>query len=390
MRKENLLYAVAVVIFGAVPYVNGQYYRGESARPSNNIKAFHGSLGSSSLGYFRSEAPKFRFNRQASNAPLYMNLSKTGGARNPRTRGRGLTFSNPLLSASSMQPVGLGDNFKMGQISDLYASSPDVPPMDVNIPFAGGMNTIVLLPSQADFCQRNKLACELAAEAAVKPVVGDALQRPNLNAPKPKGYFPPAVDYLKDDDRVSSTTYQSTLYVAQQISRARQYIRKRQYEQALTCYRAASGMDAKNVSSLVGSIYSIIMCGKFQAGGLLVLKLSGIDQNFWTKPPDFIAIFGESKNVIVTNGLNAEPDIDYYINLCRAENSKYAKEGMKLAYLSKMFLAWLSGNKTEMIRHITSAAKIAKYDPKVQRIYRKITGKEELRQLNLKPMKAVQ
>ena len=386
----------AMIFLMAISVCYGQFggLRARTAHIPSSLGAFHGSLGSGTLYIFSHYSSRLNFTPNPSASVLRADVGRAYSANKYSSRSNALRFANPSLRAMQT-PVG-SNPYRMQSAAnianDYTYQSDNVGNNIISIPYAGGLGDIVLIPDSSDMCQTDRLACIFSSQEALKPLMGDKLLRPNLNAPKPKDtdeLLPP--EDLSNEynftDLPGDDTSQSMMYVAQQISQARNYIRKQQYAEALTCYQAALSVDSRCENAIIGTIYSHIMCGKFQAGGQSILRLIKLNPDFWRTSPDFIAIFGVPQTTIIDKSTQAEPDIDYYISLCKGDNSKIARRGMKLAYLSKMFLAWLADNEDSMRKYIKMAADMDPYDPLVQKLYRDMTGKKATKQLQLKSIK---
>ncbi len=394
-KMKLLLPMLILIIAGSVCYGQFGGLRSRTSSIPSTLGEFHGTLGTNKLSTFYNYSSKLNFRPNPSAGTLRANIGGGYSSNRYSARSSALQFTNPSLRAMQT-PIGnnpyrlsIGSNFDTG-FSDIsqVGSENGI----INIPYAGGLSTVVLIPDSGDICQTDKLACMLSSREALKPLMGDRLLRPNLNAPKPKDadeLLPPAdmSNEYNFTDMPGDDTTQSMIYVAQQISQARNYIRKQQYAEALTCYQAAVSVDARCRNAIIGTIYSHIMCGKFQAGGQSILRLISLYPDFWRSRPDFIAIFGVPETTIVEKSSEAEPDIDYYISLCKGDNNKTARRGLKLAYLAKMFLSWLSDNDELMKKYVELSAQADPYDPVVQKLYRDMTGRKEFKQLKLKSIK---
>ncbi len=401
MKSKYILGLVIAIGISSAHLVYGQSdpFRGLRGRINyvpDSLTGFHGTLGTRGLNTFRIDAYRLKFRPNPSASALRANIGGGLGSGKYSSRSTALNFANPSLRVMQT-PVsngaykfgltsGINSNINMNAPSEINTALPAV-----SLPYGGGLNSIVLIPDTDDICQTDKLACMISSQEALKPFMGKKLLRPNLDMPLPKNKNKSIEEHTADEfltsDNMGDNISQSSVYVAQQFSQARNYMRKKQYSEALTCYQAANSIDAKNENAIIGTIYSHIMCGKLQAGGEAVLRLARLNSHFWKERPDFIAIFGMPAVTIVDWSSQAEPDIDYYISLCKGDNTKIARRGLKLAYLAKMFLAWLADNDKLMKQYITSAAKAAPYDPVVQRLYRDITGKKQQRELQLKTIK---
>ena len=396
--KKNImqLLLILVLIIGTVCYGQFGGLRSTVPRVHTNLGGFHGSLGTSKLSTFSYDAARLNFTPNPSATALRANIGGKYSSNKYSSRSTALRFTNPSLRA--MQTSAANNPYQFGRMTNVSSSNISQPNIEnevISIPYAGGLSSVVLIPDSGNICQTDRLACMLSSQEALKPLVGDKLLRPNLNAPKPKDADellpPPDIsDEYNIAELPGSSMSQSMIYVAQQISQARNYIRKQQYSEALTCYQAASSVDARNKNAIIGTIYSHIMCGKFQAGGQSILRLISLYPDFWRTTPDFIAIFGVPATTIVEKSSEAEPDIDYYISLCKGDNSKTARRGLKLAYLAKMFLAWLADDAELMKKNIELSAQADPYDPLVQKLYRDMTGKRSQKQLQIKSIKPLE
>jgi hypothetical protein len=149
-------------------------------------------------------------------------------------------------------------------------------------------------------------------------------------------------------------------------------------------------VDATNTNALVGTIFCHIMTTKLLAGGLNVLALSKQDPNFWQKTPDYTAAFGMSEAQVVEAVTSMEPAIERYMDTYKVQDSKEVAENIRLVHLSKMFLAWLKGDRLGMQANIEAAAQATPLDAEVQRLCRNIAGSEEQKEIKVQPLKPME
>ncbi len=288
-----------------------------------------------------------------------------------------------------------GASFTGGQnTGNLNSMAPFNADITTPLPFSGNSG-VILLPKKPgeesyDICKIYELNCSSAGQAAVRPYMEKGLLRPN---PHPSKVLDPQEAPMEmatgnfETQPSGGTTAQGALFAAQQISRAREYIRQEKYDQALNCYQTARTIDSKNTNFLVGIIFCYIMTGKYQAGGVCVSHLSEENPDFWRQEADFTAVFGVPGPEIAKRMDGAEPELDRLLSLYQAKDSKKIAEEMKQEYLSKLFLAWLRGDREGVKAQITAAAEAAPLDPPVQQLYYRITGKEKQEELKLTPIK---
>jgi len=316
-------------------------------------------------------------------------MSPTGGSypggqplQNPsgyaRTSAYGLTSSGINLPASS-------------------TSNPLFPQGLLPFPSIGNEGIILLPQTPMEACNAYLQECQAYNQEAFKPYVEAHLQRPTLNAtpvqPAPTGrpeqvsMFTTSPDEL---DPLGSTTVKGSLYAAQQIARARDAVRKGQFDEALDCYQAAKTIDARNTSALVGIPYCYIMTAKFQAGGLAVLRLADQRPEFWQKPPEFNAVFGAPEATIIANLPNMETRLENLIKLYGVGSGKAVSEEVKLVFLSRMFVAWLRGDLDRMKESLREAVRYAPLDASVQELYAQVTGQKAKERITLKTIPSME
>ncbi len=373
---------ILILIFMPILSVYGQYIsaRSHAPRPSENLRGFHGRLGSSSLSTFLWEASRLNYARSPNPGQLTVNLSPNFSS-SWNVRRSTVNFVSPALTpltSSSSSSLAGGTSYTPGSV---YVSAPFLSLGSSSYP----TDFLILLPRDQSIKQKEIVSAQVSASRAFIPLMGKGLQQPNLSAKRPKdapitplseAYSPPELS-------------RSSLYVAQQISKARNYVKQAQYEQALVCYKAANAINPKNIQSLVGIIFSYIMQKKPQPAGLEVIRLAKLHPEIWDTTPDYLSFFGLDKFAIADRLSSAQPDIDYFININKGSQTDSAKESLKLSYLCKTFISWLTGDRKGMIANITTVANIAPFDPDVQRIYELITGRKphRIKTTELKPIK---
>lgn len=362
--------------------------RGRAYKPSESLGTFRANLGSRRLSTFR------EYSYGLSNIARYSGSSAmTGlgsyGSFNVRPSRPNYTTPGLITGWSMMtgrydySSLYGGVNLQAGSYlssgSDLGVS----PGIDIGNMFAssyglgGILGSFILIPrEEMSTEEEDLLTSQASSTAAFEPLLGEDLQRPNLNAPRPED-APVANKEGSESDRtvLSDRFSNSSLYVAQQISRARSYIKEGQYEQALVCYKAANFIEPQNIQSLVGIIFSYIMQKRPLAAGLEVERLIRYNPDFWMDTPDYISYFGLDKFSVDERLETALAEIDYLIDINSAEDSETARKNLVYLYLDKIFVGWLRADRDYMMANINEAASRFPFEPAVQSIYRSITGK---------------
>jgi len=267
-------------------------------------------------------------------------------------------------------------------------------PRSSPLPYSGG-DLIPLIPKELDVGDAFQMACAASAEAAIKPFVEERLQRPtpkgSSSGPATVGKASLAYDTAQDIDlgfdTTGVTTTKGSLFTAQQLSKARDLLRRKMYIPALNCFKAARAIDTKNKNALIGMIYCHIMSGRFQVGGLAILELAQDDPDFWLQQPDFHAIFGVTSSELSQRLYDVEPQMEQVLTLYRPEDGKQVAEDIKLAYLSKMYIAWLRDDRNAVKEYATLAAQAVPLDAPVQQLYQRISGQAERKGVVLTPIK---
>ena len=111
--------------------------------------------------------------------------------------------------------------------------------------------------------------------------------------------------------------------------------------------------------------------------------------DFWRQEADLPRFSGFLVIEIAKRMDEAEPELDRLICLYQAKDSKKFADEMKLEYLSKLFLAWLRGDREGIKATLSAAAEIVPLDPPVQQLFHRITGKEKQEELKLEPIKPI-
>lgn len=357
-----------------------------------DLRTFYGSGVSNVANY----GGNFRFSQAPSNSVL--RPSDNYGGSGQLGKPRGLSFGGGLGLAPTLRG-GLGSGgsrYSGSNFSSTYTGGAGnwnlEEPSSYN-PNAGGMlssmqtDSVILLPMTPQDAYQQQW--EVSAEQAVKPFEDKQLQRPSgvksgsaaSAEDRQEPMFVPA-----QAASVKMFDDQGRLYTAQQLSMARNFARQRQYDQALNSYQAARTVDATNTSALVGTIFCHVMTNKLLAGGLNVLALSKQAPDFWQTSPDFMAAFGMSEAQVVEAVTSIEPAIERYMDTYKAQDSKEVAENIRLVHLSKMFLAWLKGDRLGMQVNIEAAAQATPLDAEVQRLCRDIAGSEEQKEIKLQPL----
>jgi tetratricopeptide (TPR) repeat protein len=351
----------------------------------SNLRSFYGS-GIDNLQSYGSTAYQNR--GQSYNNVLNVSSGYGGARRGRLSTGFGAVgLSSSLTSPYNRDSLNLSlQSYRNGNAaqalgSDLRSMPSINGPEQVMLPLMNDMDPIILLPGEANSRDAYERQWEISAQEAIKPFEDRSLLMPNLQRTAPLDVEAEAEanqDPLRrtsvTTESLGLTTSQGEVYTAQQISLARNYIRDKKFDQALNCYQAARSVNQKNTNTLVGIALCHIMTGKMQAGGLNVKFLAEQDPTFWQTSPDFMAIFGVSSAEIRQSIAQVEPEVDQYLSRYNVSDSKETAENLKLAHLSKMFLAWLKGDQAGMRTGIQAAADASPLDAPVQKLCRGIVG----------------
>jgi hypothetical protein len=361
------------------------------------------------------------------NSALQANLGNYGAA-SPRRTGMGSSYlTNPGLtstvnrsssSTGGLSPLGgYGNSLSLTnpyRSSNLYASGANTgqPASSSNIltglsplnqenqiaPFYSGLESPILIPDQkADITETYQREWMVSAQQAVAPVQISTLNKPT----KIEGVSPP--DFLirteessnttaslaGNPEVVGSTTLQGSYFSAQQIAKARTFIRQNQYQNALACYMSVQTVDPKNINALVGTIFCHLMSNRLLSGGLNVLRLSELEPNFWQQQPDFNAVFGQKQDQIVRRLQEVEPEIDIFLSIHGADTNNETADAVKKIYLAKMIIAWFKDDTQTMKTSITDAMKASPLDQNVYQLYASISGKPIQETTKLEPIKPI-
>jgi tetratricopeptide (TPR) repeat protein len=265
-------------------------------------------------------------------------------------------------------------------------------------PLMNGQDPIILLPGKTKRQNSYEGEWEISAKKAVKPFMEKSLLAPNLDKTRAvaegNSGIEPEDASLRNTaittERLGLTTSQGEVYMAQQISLARNYVRSKKFDQALNCYQAARSVDPKDTNALIGIALCHILTGKMQAGGLNVRFLAERNPNFWAVQPDYMAIFGISASELRQSIDPVEPEVEQYLSRYQASDSKETAENLKLANLAKMFLAWLKDDRAGMEAGIKAAAEASPLDAPVQKLCRGIAGCSAKKNITLAPMEPIQ
>jgi len=355
-----------------------------------------GLLGGGVINNFTAGSNSYRFSQSGpQNGMLQANLANQPGGK--LGRGSMLQFNTLGPAKRDNLPRYGSNSAKGGQgLMNANTQSPYNADLGTPLPFSG-KDSVILLPKKLgadrfDVCKAYETECTEAGQNAIKPFADKGLQRPNPHPSKVVNSYDAPMGTIGvdlDQQPGGGTTAQGALYTAQQIGRARDYIRQEKYDQALNCYQAARTIDSKNMNSLIGVIFCYIMSGKYQAGGLCVSHLAQDSPDFWRQEADFNAVFGVPGPDIIKRMEVVEPELNRLLNLYQAKDSKQLAEDLKLEYLSKMFLAWLRADQDGIKTSISSAAEIAPMDAPVQQLFHRITGKKKQEELKLEPLKPI-
>lgn len=405
VRIRTIPYVAAALILGSVVAQEGWCQSGfgglRSRHTGGSLTSYRvgGSFTGSSLSSFMADSQQFRSSANSyrdlrSNRETYSNSLRSGvgglprfGASSPQSRG--------LLAPGGLSQVGMsafpgsvgwGGPGSYSAILNSGAVG-EAPLIQMGNAASPAGETI-------DPCREFQMQCVASGEEALRPIMEKYLQRPSLAAGAAA-----SSEAASDTASVMSagyavqaagtTTPQGALFIAQQMSRARDYIRQGKYDQAINFYQAAQTIDSRNINAIIGTTYCHIMTGKFQAGGLGVLALVREAPDFWIQPPDYGAVVGITAATVAQRFEEIEPLIDRVFRIYRPEDGKQVAEDLKLAYLSRMFMAWLKGDDQGVRTNILAAARAAPLDAPVQQLSQRITGTGDKEQIQLKPIKPV-
>ncbi|NLE29339.1 MAG: hypothetical protein GX629_06710 [Phycisphaerae bacterium] len=396
IQKLQVLTGLVIISLANVGW--GQVSSGLRSRSSNSSLNTIGSLRTfygSGISNLNSYGGKFSA-KQTPNSSLLQPSGSYGGS-NTLGKPRGLNFGGGI-GLSPLNRGGLG-----GQASTHTSN------IFNNPRFSGGASywnlsnesvlgdlqseSVILLPMTSQEVSQQQW--QVSAEQAIKPFDDKKLHKPaprvqqessseNIEGVSEPMFIPAGAESVKiiDDS--------GRLYVAQQLSMARGFTRRGQYDQAINSYQAARTVDSTNTNALIGTIFCHIMTNKLLAGGLNVLALSNQDPDFWQGTPDFAAALGISESQVHQAISSIEPEIEKYMDIYRAQDSKEVAENIRLVYLSKMFLSWLKGDPHGMTIHIEAAAQATPLDAEVQRLCRGIAGCEQQQDIKFVPIKPLE
>jgi hypothetical protein len=317
---------------------------------------------------------------------------------------RGMNFGGGLgLSSSSGSQYGSGSSFSSSasynpgynrgagswNLSNQSNYQP-TSPTSITLDMLMGSSPIILLPRTVQ--EQKQESWQISTEQAIKPFDDKKLQRPSVNA-KSSDSATVATEALVPDTEKSimiDKEDQSRLYTAQQLSLARNFVRQEQYDQALNNYQAARTVDSSNTNALVGIIFCHIMTNKLLAGGLNVLALAKLDPNFWQNKPNYTASLGMSESQVKDAIVHIEPAIREYMDNYKAQDGKEVAGNIRLVHLSKMFLAWLAGDRSGMQTNIEAAVRATPLDAAVQKLCRGISSCESREEIKMAPIKPIE
>jgi len=367
--------------------------------PSQSLGQFKGKWKTRGFKYHRWErrgGGGYRGSRQGSSLERRINTGSEG--RYADWRGTAPTFAPAELKGRAGGASGQSGATSGLSRSSLAAGAPRV---------AGGPITgVVLLPRRTVETDEAEdiLSPESPGRPAFVPVMGNGLQRPNLGlmstSPPGRGATGSASEgseagpgvfggrTLIQDQYVpgrGAPTYRCGFYAARQLAQARGYLREKKYEQALVCYRGATNLDRSCREGVIGAIYCQMLAGRYQSAGAGVLRLARVWQDFWKGKVDYSATFGVGAEVIKRQLSDAETEIDDFIIIHEGSAPGRGSHSVALAYLSKLFIAWVMDRQDLVRKNIELAAKSSPFHPAIQGLYRRITGKEK-REIEVQPL----
>jgi hypothetical protein len=398
IQKTHILAGLVVMSLANIGWA--QVSGGLRSRSSNSsinslsdLRTFYGNGVSNVASY----GGNYSYSQAPSNSILQS--SNNYGGSGQLGKPRGLNFGGGLgLTPSYRSGLGGGSSYSSSNNSmynngagnwSLANQSYNPNAAGILSPMEGQADPVILLPmtQQGQYQQQ----WQNSAEQAIKPFKDKKLQKPSgVKSRSSTGETQEPMFITAQAASVKTFDNQGNLYTAQQLSMARNFVRQGQYDQALNSYQAARTVDSSNSNALVGTIFCHIMTTKLLAGGLNVLALSKQDPDFWQKPPDFSAAFGTSEAQVVQAVTTIEPAIERYMDTYKAQDSKEVAENIRLVHLSKMFLAWLKGDRLSMQVNIEAAAQATPLDAEVQRLCRGIVGTEEQKEIKLQPLKPME
>jgi hypothetical protein len=412
-KKFGLMVSLVVVASCASISFGQQRFgnlRSSSFNPTagfRDLKTFYGS----GVNHFSGGTSGFKSSYASQNDLLQSSTGSSLSGGKGRYSSGGTNFGSVSLSSSNRGISGGGMSQSSnrlwsggsGSSSAWNLGARSLPGMGVGAGATGGLfggaDPIILLPEEEDSIENSyRREWEESAQAAICPFQEKKLQRPNLDteittnseAGNSEDLQDPFYNSFMQTEKLGLTTSQGSLYTAQQISMARKYVRQGKFDQALNCYQAARSVDPKNVNALIGISLSHILTGKLQAGGLSVSFMAERYPEFWKESPDFMATFGAPASEILNRIALVEPEIDQYLSTYRARDSREMADNIRLANLSKMFLAWLKSDEAGMKADIQAAAEATPLDAQVQRLCRDMVGFEPRAALKFQPLEPLE
>ncbi len=371
--------------------------RGRFSNPTNMSGSVSRTFTGSGLSNFMDDSYRSQFQISPSNDLLRAGIG-SDFSRNASRRPFGSPFgsrSQSLFGSGIPSLANSGMFTGQGKVGFGNIRNPNLPSIDALSvsSVSGEADPVILLPNQGGSSAYAD-SWSISRSPAIEPFRDTRLYIPKSviktgQSTAAAGEADDLTPSLKTE-LADVTTQQGDLYTAQQISRARSYIRQRQFDQALNCYQAARSVNSRNTNSLIGIILCHIMRGKLQAGGLNVLYLANQEPDFWKQRPDFVAIFGIQEDEMVRFIRDYEPEIENYMSEYKPQDSRETAESLKLVYLSKMFLSWLKDDPEGMKVQITNAAEAAPLDAQVQQLFRTITNTSDKQEIKLHPIKPMQ
>jgi len=372
--RIRLLLMLSTVAVTAAPALTQIRDVGSGAyRPSNSIGQFRGRLGSSlssynfqTPGYSSRAADVSTFNRPGFGGFDSGGASGVGGM--PSFSSPGLPGFGPATPGYS----GGGGRIAGMNLAPIASAGP-----------ATAMTDLVLLPESGDICEYDPLACDLDDPQLLMPITGPLLQQPDADASPATDSHDNQRDYSRSllavptyTDTGSLVSQRTNLYIARQMAAARDLVKNRRFDQALSSYQAVINLDPQNPDPVIGTIHCFLMTGSYKAAGLAVLRLARVQNSFWTKPPDYYLVFGIDRTRILDDLDSIQDDLDLYIGTygdIGGSEGHTRSHGM-LSWLGVLYIGWINNDEQAVKDAVSRAANAGPFHTEVQELYRQITG----------------
>ena len=404
MRKRGVWFAMSslLLVQGWAKPVYAQFgTRNDAYRPSDRLGSFHGNLGSTSVsslgpGAYGLLSPAASGSAGLPGSADYGTGQSLGVGGMPFGSG-GLSLGPSPLGASYSRTLGRGGLMSPGALG-LYSSV--LPAMQ---PFAFQPGEVFLLPQgqKGDLCEEDLASCVISGQDTLRPIMPTELQTTDVTNTVPTEKLRPEVlEEMPSSGAAANTagylengamkTYRTGLFAARQMVVARGYIGQKLYEQALMSYEAAENLDSRSANPVVGTVFCLLMTGRYRASGGKVLRLARVSPEFWKEPVEYAAVFGVPREQILNSLSQIEGQIDDFIAAHDpTDPTARAQEHVMLAHLSKLYIAWLKQDPASIQQTIERASKASPFHREVQALYRKITGKDVGEGVELKDLSPV-